>query len=156
MFHLVDILCVSVCARSATVNNRFSVQVFMIVFIIMKGHQSVNQNIHSFKKRSAEEIFIEINKCHNLMPCALITCAQTKALKWSVVRECGIVFRCHIYGEIRLFLSLINSPKANLYLFFRCAGFLVSFLFIGKHLRERKKCVVKIYTKETSVWFLHS
>lgn len=29
--------------RSSTVNNRFSVQIFTIVFIIMKGHQSVNQ-----------------------------------------------------------------------------------------------------------------
>lgn len=135
---------VSVCARSATVNNRFSVQVFMIVFIIMKGHQSVNQNIHSFKKRSAEEIFIEINKCHNLMLCALITCAHTSttALKRSTSSVNAVSFLDVIFTEKSVCSSHSSIRRKQI-----CILFPVSFLFIGKHLEEEKNVSLK-YTQK--------
>lgn len=130
--------------QSGTVNNRFSVQVFMIVFIIMKGHQSVNQNIHSFNKKkkmpSAKEIFIEINKCHNLMLCF----NHIDWKPWMRYRFI-ILSRCHIYEEIHIFFPSHPSIRRKQDLF---VGFLVA-LFIGKHLKIN---VVKIY-KETSFQF---
>lgn len=76
------------CFAASTVNNRLSVQIFTIVFIIMKGHQSVNQIYththtqttlaatlekvspgHEKKVAVYQEIFNGINKCHKLMLC---------------------------------------------------------------------------------------
>lgn len=90
---------------------------------------------------SAKEIFIEMNKCHNLMLCFNHNTFSNS--NWEF-RECGIVSRRHIYGEIRRFhslFSLINSPKT---FYFICCWILCCLIYWW----VSKKSVVKIYIRD--------